>query len=201
MIAGSQVAAAESLRERYRANHGRRCLTCGCSVAYDRKQSYCGAHYPKHADDQRGRPKGARPGRKLPGLGPIMERRGLSNADVVAASGLSGETVRNLKRLHTGASPEEWEALADALGVSKRTLSTRDAAGGNAGRPPGLHLRGLWAVMREAGAKCDGLGERVGVSGAHVSDLRRGKRGASPETAERIARALGVTVQELREKG
>lgn len=39
------------------------------------------------------------------------------------------------------------------------------------------------------------------VSQPHIHDLENGYRRASPETMERIAAALGVTVQELRGEG
>ena len=43
------------------------------------------------------------------------------------------------------------------------------------------------------------VAEKVGVSIAFLSDLEKGRRGAKPETWARIAEALGVQVDELRE--
>lgn len=53
--------------------------------------------------------------------------------------------------------------------------------------------------MREkAGIKQKELAERAMVSGPYLCDLENNRRGARPETMERIADALGVTVDELR---
>lgn len=43
------------------------------------------------------------------------------------------------------------------------------------------------------------LARRAGVSQPHIYDLENGNRHASPEALERIAKALGVTVQELQD--
>lgn len=47
------------------------------------------------------------------------------------------------------------------------------------------------------------LARLAGVSQPHIHDLENGNRHASPETLKRIAAALGVTAQELKdtEKG
>lgn len=47
------------------------------------------------------------------------------------------------------------------------------------------------------------LARLAGVSQPHIHDLENGHRHASPETLERIAAALGVAVEDLRnaEKG
>lgn len=45
------------------------------------------------------------------------------------------------------------------------------------------------------------IAEKVGCSIAFLSDLEKGNRGARPETWARIAEALGVKVEELREAG
>ena len=43
------------------------------------------------------------------------------------------------------------------------------------------------------------LAEAAKISQPYLSDLEKNRRGARPETWERIADALGVTVDELRE--
>lgn len=45
------------------------------------------------------------------------------------------------------------------------------------------------------------LADIVGVSPAYICDLENNRRGAKPETMERIATALGVTVDDLKEVG
>ena len=45
------------------------------------------------------------------------------------------------------------------------------------------------------------LADLVGVSSAYICDLENNRRGAKPETMERIANALGVTVDDLKEVG
>lgn len=44
------------------------------------------------------------------------------------------------------------------------------------------------------------LADACGLSQPYIVDLERGARGAKPETLERIAAALGVTVPELLEE-
>ena len=43
------------------------------------------------------------------------------------------------------------------------------------------------------------LARKIGCSAAYLSDIERGNRGGSYQTVERIADALGVTVDELKE--
>lgn len=45
------------------------------------------------------------------------------------------------------------------------------------------------------------LAAAAGVSRPYIHDLEIGARGAKKETMEKIAVALGVTVEELKEKG
>jgi transcriptional regulator with XRE-family HTH domain len=53
-------------------------------------------------------------------------------------------------------------------------------------------------ALREArGIAQKALAEAAGVSGPFIYDLENGNRNAKPETWERIAAALGVTVEEL----
>lgn len=54
--------------------------------------------------------------------------------------------------------------------------------------------------VREAqGLTQQELASRVNVSRPYIVDLEKGRRGAKPETWARIAEALGVKVDELRE--
>lgn len=54
-------------------------------------------------------------------------------------------------------------------------------------------------ARKAAGMTQTELANAAGVSQPYIVDLERGARGAKPETWERIASALGVTVEELRE--
>lgn len=54
--------------------------------------------------------------------------------------------------------------------------------------------------VREAkGITQQALANLVGVSRPYIVDLEKNRRGARPETWARIAEALGVKVEELRE--
>lgn len=54
--------------------------------------------------------------------------------------------------------------------------------------------------VREAkGVTQQALANLVGVSRPYIVDLEKNRRGAKPETWARIAEALGVKVDELRE--
>ena len=56
--------------------------------------------------------------------------------------------------------------------------------------------------VREAkGITQQALANLVGVSRPYIVDLEKNRRGARPETWARIAEALGVKVEELREAG
>lgn len=52
-------------------------------------------------------------------------------------------------------------------------------------------------VRKAAGMTQTELANAAGVSQPYIVDLERGARGAKPETWERIAAALGVTVPDL----
>jgi len=56
--------------------------------------------------------------------------------------------------------------------------------------------------LREAqGLTQQQLAKLAGVTQPYLHDLEKGNRGARPETWARIAEALGVKVEELREAG
>ena len=56
--------------------------------------------------------------------------------------------------------------------------------------------------IREAqGLTQQQLAKLAGVTQPYLHDLEKGNRGARPETWARIAEALGVKVEELREAG
>ena len=54
-------------------------------------------------------------------------------------------------------------------------------------------------IRKEKGITQIELAARSGVSQPYIVDLEHGRRGASPDTWARIAEALGVQVDELRE--
>lgn len=54
-------------------------------------------------------------------------------------------------------------------------------------------------LRTEKGLTLKQVAEKVDCSIAFLSDLEKGNRGARPETWARIAEALGVKVEELRE--
>lgn len=56
-------------------------------------------------------------------------------------------------------------------------------------------------LRTERGLTLKEVAEKVSCSIAFLSDLEKGNRGAKPETWARIAEALGVKVDELREVG
>ena len=56
-------------------------------------------------------------------------------------------------------------------------------------------------LRTEKGLTLKQLAEKVDCSIAFLSDLEKNRRGARPETWARIAEALGVKVEELREAG
>ena len=53
------------------------------------------------------------------------------------------------------------------------------------------------AIRKAKGVTQKDLAIAAGVSGPYIHDLENEARGAKPETLERIASALGVTVDEL----
>ena len=55
------------------------------------------------------------------------------------------------------------------------------------------------AIRKEKGLMLRDIAGVTGCSIAFLSDLELKRRGAKPETWQRIADALGVTVEELRE--
>ena len=54
-------------------------------------------------------------------------------------------------------------------------------------------------IRERVGIQQKDLAERAAVSQPYLCDLENNRRGAKPETLRRIAEALGVTVEELRE--
>lgn len=58
-------------------------------------------------------------------------------------------------------------------------------------------MTALKRIRREKRIMQKTLAEAAGVSGPFIYDLENGNRNAKPETWERIAAALGVTVDEL----
>lgn len=54
------------------------------------------------------------------------------------------------------------------------------------------------AIREMAGMKQKDLAMAAKVSGPYLVDVEKGRRGAKPETWQRIADALGVTVEELK---
>ncbi len=71
---------------------------------------------------------------------------------------------------------------------------------GRGGRPKGaggVPLPGLGEVLRRKGLNQATAAERTGVSPDTMSDLVRGKRGASRPTIEKLTAGLGVEPEEL----
>lgn len=58
-------------------------------------------------------------------------------------------------------------------------------------------MNNIRLIREERGLSLTGLAARAEVSAPYLLDLERGARGAKPETLERIAAALGVTVPDL----
>lgn len=61
-------------------------------------------------------------------------------------------------------------------------------------------MNSIKLIRTERGLSLAGLAARAEVSAPYLLDLERGARGAKPETLERIAAALGVTVEDLRKE-
>lgn len=70
-----------------------------------------------------GRPKGSG-GIPLPGLRPLMDRKGMTQARVEELSGVSASTVNDLVNGHRGASGRTIRRLSDGLGVEAEQLTT-----------------------------------------------------------------------------
>lgn len=58
-------------------------------------------------------------------------------------------------------------------------------------------MNNIKLLREERGLSLTGLAAMAEVSAPYLLDLERGARGAKPETLERIAAALGVTVPDL----
>lgn len=56
-------------------------------------------------------------------------------------------------------------------------------------------------LREKAGLQQKELAERAEISGPYLHDLENNRRGAKPETYQRIADALGVGVDDLMEAG
>lgn len=56
-------------------------------------------------------------------------------------------------------------------------------------------------IREQIGMRQTKLAELAKISNPYLFDLEHNRRGARPETLARIAEALGVTVNELTEKG
>ena len=74
---------------------------------------------------------------------------------------------------------------------------SRSLSGKASGRPSGLMLGNLIEVMETRGFNNLTLADSAGLSRNFVSELRTLRRGASQETAGKLADALGVSVEEL----
>lgn len=61
-------------------------------------------------------------------------------------------------------------------------------------------MNNIRLIREERKLSLSGLAARAEISAPYLLDLERGARGAKPETLERIAAALGVTVPELLEE-
>jgi len=59
-------------------------------------------------------------------------------------------------------------------------------------------MNSVLEIRVERGMTQQALADAAGVSRPFLVDIEKGRRGAKPETWERIANALGVTVPELR---
>lgn len=58
-------------------------------------------------------------------------------------------------------------------------------------------MNNIRLIRENRGMTLTGLAARAEISAPYLLDLERGARGAKPETLERIAAALGVTVEDL----
>lgn len=58
----------------------------------------------------------------------------------------------------------------------------------------------LRLIREKSGMTQKALAEAAGISGPFLFDLEMGNRNAKPDTWERIAKALGCKVDEIREK-
>lgn len=80
----------------------------------------------------------------------------------------------------------------------KRRTDFSQAGKHGPGRPVGKKLSGLAQLMKEGGWTRSRLALASGLSGPYIGELKRLDRGASVETMERLAGALGVEPEELR---
>ena len=58
-------------------------------------------------------------------------------------------------------------------------------------------MNNIKAIRRNKGMTMTELANIVGVSVPYIYDLENGNRGAKPETLEKIASALGCSVEDL----
>lgn len=70
-----------------------------------------------------GRPKGSG-GIPLPGLRPLMDRKGVTQARVEELCGVSASTVNDLVNGHRGASGRTIRRLSEGLAVEPEVLTT-----------------------------------------------------------------------------